>query len=213
MTMSTMKLTLRSVSLSHRPEARASDGKIGMNVRLVLAVAIVSLVAPAQLSADVIIDWNNVLLDTIRTNSIGPQPSTRIIASMNTAMYDAVNSIARTHQPYHANMTVVPGTSREAAAAQAAHRVLSGLVPASQAKYDTALASSLSGVPDGPGKSAGIALGNTVGAAILTPGKRWRECSGAIHSRIGPRRLAADSTSERPGVAPTVGHRDPVGHD
>jgi hypothetical protein len=168
MTMSTMKSALKSVSLPHRPEVRASEGKIGMKVGLVLvAVAVVSLVAPARLSADVIIDWNNVLLDAIRMNSLGPQPSTRIIASMNTAMYDAVNSIARTHEPYHVNMTAVPGTSREAAAAQAAHRVLSGLVPASQAKYDMALATSLSSVTDGPGKTAGIALGNTVGAAIL----------------------------------------------
>jgi hypothetical protein len=169
MTMSTMKLTLMFVSLPNRLKVRACEGKMGMKVGFVLAaVAVVSLVGTPRLSADVIIDWNNVLLEAIRTNSLGPQPSTRIIASMNTAMYDAVNSIARTHQPYHVNMTAVPGTSREAAAAQAAHRVLSGLVPASQAMYDTALATSLSSVPDGPGKSAGIALGNTVGAAILT---------------------------------------------
>ena len=131
------------------------------------AVALVSLLGPAQLSADVIIDWNNVLLDATRTNSLGTNPATRFSAAMNTAMYDAVNSIARTHEPYHVNLTAVPGTSREAAAAQAAHRVLSGMLPASQAKYDTALANSLSSVPDGPGKTAGIALGNTVGAAIL----------------------------------------------
>jgi hypothetical protein len=169
MTMSMMKLTLMSVSLPRRPEVRASEGKMKMKVGFVLtAVALVGLAATPRLSADVIIDWNNVLLDTIRTNSLGPQPSTRIIASMNTAMYDAVNSVTRTHQPYHVNMTADPGTSREAAAAQAAYRVLSGLVPASQAKYDAALSTSLSGVTDGPGKSAGIALGNTVGAAILT---------------------------------------------
>jgi hypothetical protein len=119
------------------------------------------------LSADVIIDWNNVLLDATRTNSLGTNPATRFSAAMNTAMYDAVNSIARTHEPYHVNMTAAAGTSREAAAAQAAHRVLSGMLPASQAKYDTALANSLSSVPDGPGKTAGIALGNTVGAAIV----------------------------------------------
>ncbi len=115
-----------------------------------------------QLSADEIIDWNNVLLDAIRTNSISPLPGARISAAMNTAMFDAVNSIARTHYPYHVDLTADPGTSRQAAAAQAAHRVLSGLFPAGQATYDAALANSLSGVPDGPGKTAGIELGNTV---------------------------------------------------
>ena len=131
------------------------------------AVALVCLLGPARLSADEIIDWNNVLLNAVRTNSMSPLPTSRVSAAMNTAMYDAVNSIARTHQPYHVDMTADPGTSREAAAAQAAHRVLSGMIPASQASYDAALANSLSSVPDGPGKTAGIALGNTVGAAIL----------------------------------------------
>ena len=131
------------------------------------AVAVVCLFGPARLSADEIIDWNNILLNAVRTNSMSPLPTSRVSAAMNTAMYDAVNSIARTHQPYHVDMTADPGTSREAAAAQAAHRVLSGLIPASQASYDAALANSLSSVPDGAGKTAGIALGNTVGAAIL----------------------------------------------
>jgi hypothetical protein len=58
-------------------------------------------------------------------------------------------------------------TSREAAAAQAAHRALSSLFPANQATYDGALATSLSVVPDGPGKIAGISLGNSVADAII----------------------------------------------
>ena len=42
-----------------------------MKIRLACAaVAVVCLFGPARLSADEIIDWNNVLLDTIRTNSI-----------------------------------------------------------------------------------------------------------------------------------------------
>ena len=157
-----------SSGLHNAPMFVLLKGKIPMKIRSACAaVAVVCLLGPARLSADEIIDWNNVLLDTIRTNSISPLPATRVTAAMNTAMYDAVNSIARTHHPYHVDMTADPGTSREAAAAQAAHRVLSGLVPASQATYDAALANSLSSVPDGPGKTAGIALGNTVGAAIL----------------------------------------------
>lgn len=131
------------------------------------AVALLCLFGSAPLSADVIIDWNNVMYDSVRTNSMSPLPATRISAAMNTAMYDAVNSIAQTHRPYHVDMTAAAGTSREAAAAQAAHRVLSGMVPANQAAFDAALASSLASVPDGPEKTAGITLGDTVGAAIL----------------------------------------------
>jgi hypothetical protein len=139
-----------------------------MKVRLAYAaVVLVCIFGPARLSADGIIDWNNVMLESIRATSMSPLPASRILAAMNTGMYDAVNSIARTHQPYHVDMAADLGTSREAAVAQAAHHVLSGLLPARQAAFDTALASSLSNVPDGPGKTAGIALGNTVGTAIL----------------------------------------------
>jgi hypothetical protein len=138
-----------------------------MRIRLASAAVVVVCLLGARLSADVVIDWNNVMYDAVRVNSTSPLPATRISAAMNTAMYDAINSIARTHQPYHVDVTAAPGASREAAAAQAAHRVLSGLFPVSQATYDAALTTSLSSVPDGPGKTAGVALGNTVGAAIL----------------------------------------------
>jgi hypothetical protein len=151
------------------------------------ALAMICLLWPARSVADEIIDWNNVLLAAIRSNSIAPNPETRAIAAMNAAMYDAVNSIARTHFPYHVDMTAAPGTSREAAAAQAAHRVLSGLLPASQASYDTALTASLSNIPDGPGKMAGIALGNTVGTSIL-----------AMRANDG----ASATVSYTPGTAP-----------
>ena len=131
------------------------------------AVALLGLFEAPRLSADVIIDWNNTLLGAVRANSLSPLHASRTMAALNAAMYDSVNSIAQTHEPYHVDMTVAPGTSRQAAAAQAAHRVLSGMLPASQASYDAALAISLSNVPDGAGKTDGIALGNTVGAAIL----------------------------------------------
>jgi hypothetical protein len=86
---------------------------------------------------------------------------------VHTAIYDAVNSISQTHNPYHISMAADPTTSREAAAAQAAYQVLLGLYPANQAKYETALANSLSAVPDGPSKVAGVNLGTAVGNAIL----------------------------------------------
>jgi hypothetical protein len=79
------------------------------------AVAVVFLLGPARLPADEITAWNNVLLDTIRMNSMSPLAASRIVAAMHTGMYDAVNSIARTHQPYHVDMTADPGTVEAAA--------------------------------------------------------------------------------------------------
>ena len=60
-------------------------------------------------SEDVILQWNRVLMGTIRTP--GQQPPTifpvRSFAMMHAAMFDAVNSIDGSYTPY---LTDVPGT-------------------------------------------------------------------------------------------------------
>jgi hypothetical protein len=119
------------------------------------------------LSADVITDWNNVLLEAIRTDSMNAIRATRVMAMTHTAMYDAVNSIDDTHFPYLVNQNVPGTTSREAAAAQAAHDVLLSVYPAQQVTLATALSNSLAGIPAGPAKTDGIALGSSVAGSII----------------------------------------------
>jgi hypothetical protein len=135
---------------------------------------------PAWASADVIVDWNNVLLDTVRSTPLNPPYATRAMAMMHTAMYDAVNSVAQTHQPYHVQLPADAGTSAGAAAAQAAHRVLTSLYPAKQGDYDAALSASLATIADGPGKTSGLDLGMNIADAILT--LRANDHSGAVVS-------------------------------
>jgi hypothetical protein len=74
---------------------------------------------------------------------------------------------------------VTGDVSSEAAAAAAAYGILIRLVPAQQALLDARLAASLAPIPDGPAKTAGLALGDAVadtifelrsGDGILTPG-------------------------------------------
>src|SRR5688572_24312349 len=119
-----------------------------MKVRLACAAAAFAcLLVPTRSSADVIIDWNNVLQEAIRVDAMNPLRSTRVLAMTHTAMFDAVNSIDDTHFPYLVNLNVPSTTSREAAAAQAAHDVLLSVFPAQQATFATALGNSLSGIP------------------------------------------------------------------
>lgn len=98
---------------------------------------------------NVILQWNRVLQETIRTP--GQQPATifpvRSFAMMHAAMFDAVNSIDGSYTPY---LTDVPGSrraSQEAAAAKAAYDVLVALYPTRQSVFDTELANSLNGIP------------------------------------------------------------------
>ncbi|MDZ4849446.1 MAG: phosphatase PAP2 family protein [Pirellulaceae bacterium] len=139
---------------------------------------------------DVVLDWNASLLNVIRdwttlsndpyTNRVvteRPPVAARNLAMVHAAMYDAVNAIEKTHQPYHVDVAAPAGASPVAAAAAAAQRVASQLYQEAdeRAVFDAALAESLATVPDGPGKSAGIALGQQVGDAILA----WRSSDGA----------------------------------
>jgi hypothetical protein len=82
------------------------------------------------------------------------------------AMHDAVNGAEQRYETY-ASELAAPGAHPEAAAAAAAHRVLAGLFPASQAAWDEALEASLAAIPDGPPKDAGVQLGAAVGQVVL----------------------------------------------
>ena len=129
----------------------------------------VLLLGAARLSAaDVVVDWNNVLLDTIRATGGPPCPISRAHALLHAAIYDAVNSIDRRHEPYLDFVSAPVGASADAAAAAAAHRVLKALFPARAAVYDAAVTASLATVPNGPNKTAGVTLGRAVADALLS---------------------------------------------
>jgi len=118
---------------------------------------------------DVIIAWNQTMLDAIRLTKDSLGLSTRTTAMVGAAMYDAVNGIDRFGSVYEISVPAVEsqGASPEAAASEAAFDVLSSLIPKEQPLYDATLAESLADIPDGAAKTAGLAVGDTVAAGIL----------------------------------------------
>ena len=118
---------------------------------------------------NVILQWNRVLQETIRTPGAHPSATifpVRSFAMMHAAIFDAVNSIDGSYTPY---LTDVPGTkhaSQEAAAAQAAHDVLAGLYPTRLAIFDAELAASLQGIEANRARQ-GIRVGEIVAARLL----------------------------------------------
>src|ERR1700719_2747304 len=115
-----------------------------------------------------VLQWNKTLLVIVRPP--GPQPATihptRSFAIMHAAIYDAVNAIEGTHQPYLVRLGVSHFASQEAAAAAAAHEVLVKLYPSFQATLDAQLQQALAQLPN-RGKADGISIGNTVADRIL----------------------------------------------
>lgn len=130
-------------------------------------VAGVLIGAAAHAPADVVTDWNRVLLDAIRVDRSSPPKATRAMAMTHVAVYDAVVNLEGGFEPYHVTSGGPAGASPEAAAAAGAHRVLTALFPNQTATFEGALALSLGTVPEGPPKDDGMAWGRHVADEIL----------------------------------------------
>ena len=141
-----------------------------------LAVALLTSagceVRAGESAAGVILEWNQILQDTI------PKPvgvlSPRYYAMMHIAMFDAVNTVDREFEPYRVRRHGAGG-SAEAAAAQAAHDVLVAINPSAAGVYDAALAQQLGTQPSGFVRR-GAAVGAFVAGEILA----WRQNDGWI---------------------------------
>jgi hypothetical protein len=117
--------------------------------------------------ADVVTDWNTATLDAIRAGRTAPPIASRSLAILHVSIYDAVNGIARTHEPYLVQSVAPSSASREAAASAAAHKALVNLFPAAASSFDALHAGILAGIPNGPQKTAGIVWGEFVANQIL----------------------------------------------
>src|SRR5262245_19540570 len=101
------------------------------------------------LAASVVLEWNQLALDTIRETNANPLLASRALAITHAAVYDAVNAIDRSYAPYHAQVHASRGASLEAAVAQAAHDTLVALFPAQAGTFGPALDADLAGIPPG----------------------------------------------------------------
>src|SRR5688500_17451442 len=102
------------------------------------AVAFTSLfIASAPVAwADVVSDWTAKAVAAGYTARAGNSMHSRNMAIVNIAMFEALNSIEPRYTPYRTRLQVEPGTSREAAAAAAAHHALMRLYPEQAKDFD-----------------------------------------------------------------------------
>jgi hypothetical protein len=145
---------------------------LGLALGVIVAAAFLAAGAYARTapaSGQPVIDWNRALLSIV--NTPGAQPAniqpTRHFAILHAAIYDAVNSIDRTHKPYLISVHAPRGASEIAAADAAARTTLVGLYPAQQSSIDATYAAELAQVPDGPAKDHGVRLGERVATDLL----------------------------------------------
>ncbi|TFZ05661.1 phosphatase PAP2 family protein [Ramlibacter henchirensis] len=165
-----------------------------------LVVGIAVLSAPALAAASNLMEWNEVAFKAAGTARQSPPMSTRTMAMVHAAMFDAVNAIQPRYEPFKFTAGAPSTASVDAASAAAAHAVLSKQFPEQKAALDEALAASLAKTDEGTDRGSGIAVGAAAAASLLA----W-----CAEDRVGLPTEYRFVTA--PGVY--VGTTLPAGHD
>jgi hypothetical protein len=120
---------------------------------------------PAQ--ADTVTDWNQIAVDAAKKEGLNGNRSSRVVAIVAIAVYDAVNAITPVGTPYHFKTTPASPASADAAAAKAAHDVLAFYFPGQAADLDSRLETYLRNLPGDAAVSNGVAVGAAAAADII----------------------------------------------
>jgi hypothetical protein len=160
--------------------------------------------------------WNQIAIDAsgldhtpvatgeTRTfgEQLGPGRSSRAMAIIHIAIFDAVNAIVGGYRSYTGLGQVRRDTSIDAAIATAAHDTLAALFPSQAPSFDSLLADDLNSIrgTSANGKAAGIELGHQAAALILA--LRANDGSQHAEARVGIDYL--------PGLDPGEWLPDPV---
>src|SRR6266478_537856 len=151
--------------------------------------------------------WNQIAIDAtgldhtpvapgenrVFGEQLGPGRSSRAMAIVHIAIFDAINAMTGQYQSYTGIESAPHPVSIRAAVAQAAHDTLAALYPSQRASFDQALADDLLRIRSERLKNNGIAFGKQIAAAILAS----RVADGA---EIPELHIGVDySTSDLPG--------------
>ena len=132
-----------------------------------LLVVVAALLVGRTADADVVTDWNVKAGEIVVAAKLGTPPANRVLAIVQTAVYEATNAITKRYPASGPPVEAAPGASVEAAIAAANRATLAQLVPSQQTAIDAAYQAALAMLTDGPAKTAGIAAGEKAAAAIL----------------------------------------------
>jgi hypothetical protein len=133
-----------------------------------LAAALLALTFVSRASADEVTRWNQIATDATTVANTNPLKESCVFAILHVAIHDAANSVESRYEPYLPRTSPAPGASVEATIASAAHATLVALLPDSKVSFDAALEETLRTISDDSKKKAGVEVGRTAAAAILS---------------------------------------------
>jgi PAP2 superfamily len=132
-----------------------------------IALLIVTLLAGVSgAHADVVTDANGRAAEIASRHPSTPI-SVRMMAIVQVSVFEATTAITARYPAFRVKVTPAPGASVEAAVAAATRTALLKLIPPQQAAIEADYQAALKSIPDGPAKSAGIAVGEQAATAVL----------------------------------------------
>jgi hypothetical protein len=130
------------------------------------AALVTLLLVPNLAKADVVLDWNRIAVETLMAHAQSPFAQARYMSIVQLAVFEAVNAITHEYEPYLGTVVAPEGASAEAAAIEAAYRVLFNYFPAN-ATIGPAHSASLAAIPDGQAKTDGVNVGADAAARMI----------------------------------------------
>src|SRR5215467_13907774 len=141
--------------------------KFKLHTTTVIPIFIFTLVVTVSSRADTVTDWNRIAVQEVITAGAARPAATGAldVATMQLAIYDAVQAIVGEYQPYH---VVIPGAtgSTSSAAAKAARDVLVNRFPSRAAAIEAIYQQYLLDHGLNPA-DLGVAVGATAAAGII----------------------------------------------
>jgi hypothetical protein len=145
-----------------------------------LVLLALAILGAGTAQADEVTDWNVIMFQAAHAAGTSPIVTTRVVAIVQAAVFDAVNGIERRYTPIHVTAVAPRGASQRAAAVEAAYASLVLLYPSQKTTFDDKRAISLAGIASGAAAEnsesieRGINWGDQVAAAIWA----WRSTDG-----------------------------------
>jgi PAP2 superfamily len=144
--------------------------------KVFLLLSILSIAVTAY--GDAVTDWSGRLEQLVYAVAQPVPAQPRSAAIVHTAIFDAVNGIARKYDPYFVKTWGPPGGRQEAAAAQAAYTTMLSLYPSQKPALDAFLQEALGKIPGNQGDSQSIASGREWGEYVARQILTWRSTDG-----------------------------------
>lgn len=148
-------------------------------LRLLILCLVAFLGSVSVTRADVVLEWNALMLQTFASEGGGATPpeNSRTMGMVGGAVFDAVNSITRSHSAYLGYFDPVSagvGIDMSAAAAAAAHMIMQSVYTdiygpsnAFTTSFTSLYDTQMSAIPEGEAKTRGIEVGMAAAQAMI----------------------------------------------